>query len=149
MRRILIVGLVLVLGMGSAVPAATAKKKKPRIVEIQYTRPGLGVAPVGGSPVPGSQIPLFPGEKFIRVEVSDSTGQKVWGFIGQGDLDGNGMSDDGYGLFCGSHPGPIPIADPKQPIAGIFVFSGLCDDLATPSVMTQGMIRVTLSSRPF
>lgn len=150
MRRILVVGLVLVLGMSSAVTPAVAKKKKARrVLEIAYNAPGLGVAPVGGFPVPGSQILLLPGERFIRIEVTETTGNKVFGWIGQGDLDGNGMNDDLYGNFCGSHPGPIPIADPKQPIAGIYMFNGLCDDLATPSVMTRGTIKVTLSSRPF
>ncbi|MFN2526810.1 MAG: hypothetical protein ABR505_11205 [Actinomycetota bacterium] len=150
MKRLIAVGLIAGLMVGSlGAPVHAQKKKKPRVVEIAYNVPGRGVAPVGGFPVPGSQIPLLPGEKFIRIEVTETTGQKVFGWIGQGDLDGNGMNDDLYGPFCGSHPGPIPIADPKQPIAGIYMYNGVCNDLATPSVMTRGTIKVTLSRRPF
>ncbi len=150
MRRVLILSLVLlVVGASAVPPAAAKKKKKARVVEIAYNAPGIGVAPAGGFPVPGSRIDLLPGEKFIRIEVVETTGNKVWGFIGQGDLNENGQGDDGYGNFCGSHPVAVPIMDPKQPILGIYMYNGVCEDASTPSVMTRGTIKVTLTSRPF
>lgn len=147
-----------------AVPAEAGKKKKKkvapvpvkveRVVEVAYDHPGIGAAPVGGYPAgfpaAATEIATGPEDKYFKVEVLDASGQKVWGFISQGDLDGNGVNDDGYGDFCGSHDAPQPVAAPGTPILGIYAYSGTCgpDYGGTPSVMTQGTIKVTFSNMP-
>ncbi|HWL66155.1 MAG TPA: hypothetical protein VNP73_09300 [Actinomycetota bacterium] len=164
MKKTLAVALMIGLIAASfAVPAEAGKKKKKkapapapvarveRVVELTYEHPSLAVAPVGGFPTNfpegGTEIPLGPDDLFIKVEVTDASGQKVSGFIGQGDIDGNGVNDDGYGQFCGAHPAPIQVAAPGQTIIGIYLANGVCED-ATPSIMTTGSIKVTLSNMP-
>ncbi len=160
MRRALVVGMILSLIIGAMIaPAEAGKKKKKkkapvrveRVVEVAYDHPGIGVAPAGGYPTtfPDSgEIPTTPDDKFMKIEVTDSTGQNVWGFISQGDLDGNGVNDDGYGQFCGAHAEPVPVAAPGTPILGIYAYNGVCDDGSGPSIMTTGTIKITFSNMP-
>ncbi len=157
MKRTVVVLLVLGLLAGMTAAPAEAKKKKKkkpkrieRVVEIPYENPGIGVAPLGGYPVtfPSSgDIGLAAEELFFKIEVEDASGQNVWGFISQGDIDGNGVNDDGYGNFCGKHEEFQSIAQPGAPIIGIYAFSGLCDN-GSPSVMTRGVVKITLSNLP-
>lgn len=154
MKRAIAVALALGLLGGMMVGPADAgkKKKKPvkveRVVEIEYSSPGIGVAPVGGYPVnfpDGLEIPTLAEELFVKIEVEDASGQKIWGFISQGDIDGNGLNDDGFANFCGSHEEPVDLAAPGSTIIGVYMYNGACDD-GTPSVMTSGTITMTFSN---
>ncbi len=163
MKKSVVVLLILSLVAAFAVAPAQAgkkkKKKKPvrveRVVEINYDHPGIGVAPVGGYPAgfPGSivegstNIPTSANDQYIKIEVVDASGQKVWGFISQGDLNGDGAPTDGYAEFCGAHEETQPLAAPGTPIVGIYAYSGACED-GTPSVMTTGTIKITFSNMP-
>lgn len=156
------IALVLAFGLvfGAMATAEAGKKKKKkmkrveRIVEIDYGNPGIGVAPVGGYPTgfpeAATEIPTGPDDLFFKVEVEDSSGQAVWGFLSQGDLDGNGVNDDGYGNFCGAHEETIPVAAPGTPFLGVYAYAGNCGPSfgMTPSVMTTGTIKVTFSNLP-
>ena len=128
MTVLLTIGLV---AASLTMPADAAKrKKKPkplkrieRVVEVVYDHPGVGAAPLGGYPTgfpDSSEIPTTVDDKFLKIEVADASGQAVWGFISQGDLDGNGVNDDGYANFCGAHTEAIPVAQPGTPILGIY-----------------------------
>ena len=158
MITLLAVGLV----AGSLALPAEAKKKKrrkapvrvERVVEIPYAHPGIGAGtPAGPAGYPvnfpegDSEIALGADDLFISIEVVDSSGYPVTGFISQGDLDGNGVNDDGYATFCGKHLAPVPISAPGQPIIGIYAYGGTCVD-GTQAVMTSGTIKVTLSNMP-
>jgi hypothetical protein len=165
MKRILVLLMVLGLVFGSIAAAEAGKKKKKpkaprtpvkveRVVEVAYDHPGIGATAAGrggGYPVTfpdPMDIPVTAEEQYIKVEIVDASGQKVAGSIGQGDVDGNGINDDLYGVFCGAHPEPIPLAAPGMPIIGIYAYSGTCEDGTTPSVMTSGTIKITLSNMP-
>lgn len=159
MKKSIVLLLILSLVASFAVAPAQAKKKKKkkknvrveRVVEINYDHPSIGVAPLGGYPVGfpegASEIPTTLDDQYIKIEVEDSSGQKVWGFISQGDLDGNGVNDDGYAQFCGSHEDTQPLAAPGTPILGIYAYSGACDS-GEPSIMTTGTIKITFSNMP-
>jgi hypothetical protein len=161
MKRSIVVVLVMGLLAGGmlAGPAEAKKKKKKlpvkveRIVEIDYSNPGIGAAtPAGSAGYPvnfpdGVDIPTTGDDLFIKIEVLDASGQKVGGFISQGDLDGNGVNDDGYAEFCGAHPEPVSVASPGMPIIGIYAYNGVCPD-GSPSVMTSGTIKITFSNMP-
>ena len=164
MKRILVLMMVLGLVFGSIAAADAGKKKKKkappapvkveRVVEVTYDHPGIGATAAGlGGGYPVSfpdpmDIPVTADELYVKVEIIDASGQKVAGSIGQGDVDGNGVNDDLYGQFCGSHEEPIPLAAPGSPIIGIYAFNGTCADGSTPSVMTSGTIKITLSNMP-
>ena len=154
MKKSLVIFLVLGLAaLLAAVPAQAKKKTKriERVVEINYDRPGIGVAPAGGYPTgfpeAATEIPTSTQDRYIKIEIEDASGGSVWGFISQGDLDGNGVNDDGYANFCGSQEESQPVAAPGTPILGIYAYAGACDD-GTPSTMTTGTIKVTFSNMP-
>ena len=163
MKRIVVFMMIVGLVAGSMTVAEAKKKKKPkpvptpvkveRVVEIAYDHPSIGatVAGLGGGyPVgfPESvEVPTASEETYFKIEIIDDSGQKVAGYIGQGDVNGDGLNNDLYGNFCGAHPEPIPLAAPGSPIVGIYAYSGTCED-GTPSVMTTGTIKITLSNMP-
>lgn len=160
MKRSIVVVLTvgLLAGVLAVAPAEAAKKKKKsvrveRVVEIDYSLPGIGVAtPAGSAGYPvnfpdGVNIPTTGDDLFIKIEVTDASGQKVGGFISQGDLDGDGLNNDGYAEFCGAHEEPVPVASPGMPLIGIYAYNGVCPD-GSPSVMTTGTIKVTFSNMP-
>ena len=170
MRKTTSVLIVMALILAAfSIPAEAKKKKKKkkkpvavvevvrteRVVEVAYASPGIGVAggPSGrsaGYPVnfpEVTEIPTMPEEKYMKIEVIDGSGQAVAGFISQGDLDGNGLNDDGYGEFCGAHAAPVEVAAPGTPLLGIYAYNGACPD-GTPSIMTSGTIKITFSNLP-
>ena len=158
MKRILVLVLALGLVLGAVASAEAGKKKKkpakPRVVTDEYTIPTPGAQPLAGGcygAVEGGgscfEVPTTPKEKYIKVTFEDASGQNVAGFIGQGDLDGNGLNDDGYAPFCGGHPTAQGIAAPGSPIL-IYASGGACAD-GSPAVMTTGKVTIQLSSRPF
>jgi hypothetical protein len=159
-RRTMVVAVVLsLIAAGSIAPAEAGKKKKKpkrivRTIEVAYDHPGIGVAtPVGSAGYPAnfpegtSEFATSPKELFFKIEVVDASGQNVGGFVSQGDLDGNGVNDDGYGTFCGKHPEFIPVASPGTTFTGIYAYNGVCED-GSPSIMTSGTIKITFSNMP-
>jgi len=166
MRKAIAVALTLGLLVGAyAMPAEAAKKKKKKkkpvrieeVVEIEYQGGNLGVATpaaTGGSclvdptmPFSCKQaIPTKPGMKFIKVEVTDATGQNAGGFISQQDNDGDGIQD-GYGEFCGAHAEPVPL-ELASAAVGVSLYPGVCADASGPSIVTMGTITVTFSNMP-
>ena len=157
MKKTLIAALVLGLVAGAMAAPATAKKKKPkkveRVVEIDYQGPGVGITSPAASvgycyqfPVSDACLTVIPepGEKYIKIEVTDASGTAVAGFISQGDLDGDGIGDL-YGDFCGAHEAPIQLEVKGGPF-DISLYDGVCG--TGPSVMTTGTIKITLSNLP-
>lgn len=148
----------LVAGM-MAMPADAKKKKKKskrieRVVEIDYTGTGVGVATpaASGGICPASspdqtgtciEVPLQAGETYVKVEIQDATGLSAPGFISQGDLDGDGVGDL-YGEFCGAHEEAVPLEN-LNPVRVSF-YTGTCG--TTPGTTTTGTIVVTLSNMP-
>jgi hypothetical protein len=150
-----------------AIAPAEAKKKKPakpvrveRVVELAYTIGGIGFS-LPDNPGPYSaagicpmsdpsaqeciEFPLQAGETHVKVEIVDASTTTVSGFLSQGDVDGDGISD-GYGNFCGAHAETVPLASPAAPVRVSF-YPGTCSD-ATPSLPTTGTITVTFSNMP-
>lgn len=157
-----VVAIMVIIGLiaaFNAVPAHAKKKKKkakPRVVEMEYTLGGIGAATpaiTGGiCPMtePGSgeciEFPVLSAkEKYVKVEVLDTLPVGPAGFISQGDIDGDGISD-GYGTFCRAHEGFIPLENGTAPVRVSF-YPGVCAN-GTPSIPTTGTIRVTFSTTP-
>lgn len=164
MKKVIVVALTAGLLAGALVGPADAgkKKKKPvppvpvkveRIVEMEYQTTGIGVATpartTGVCPFADAAaqqcVEVFPelGEKYVKVEVKDTTGQKQYGFISQGDVDGDGISD-GYGTFCGAHAEPVELASPSAAVRVSF-YPGATADCA-PSIATTGTVVYTFSN---
>jgi hypothetical protein len=163
MRRAISVVLALGLLTGAFIgPAEAGKKKKKaapvkveRVVEYPYTGPGIGastlVAAAGYCYPEPTACAVFapePGEKYIKIEVTDATGTTIAGSINQGDLDGDGIGDL-YGEFCGAHEEPLELLNAEATFQ-LSMYSGTCYGTATPSpsVMTQGVVKITFSNLP-
>lgn len=165
MRKSIVVALILGLLIGAlAVPADAGKKKKKkparieRVEEIEYKGGGIGAAtpaasggfcPFDTRKPPEDQpvcieLPTTGDDLFVKVEVQDTAGQKVAGFVSQGDTDGDGVGDL-FGDFCGAHEEPVPIT--PGPALRVSFYNGVCDD-GTPSLVTQGTIKVSFSNLP-
>ena len=164
MKKALIFALVIGLIAGAMAAPATAKKKKKkkpvkieRVVDIAYSAPGAGVSGPAGTASGGIcpladpttqqciEVPLEAGDKYIKVEITDASGQNVAGYISQGDTDGDGISDL-YGEFCGAHPEPIALTSSAAPVR-ISFYNGVCAD-NSPAIATTGTIKVTFSNLP-
>ncbi len=160
MKKAIVVALTAGLVAGALVgPADAGKKKKPvkveRVVEAEYQTTGIGVATpartLGICPFSDAStqtcVEVLPelGEKYVKIEVKDATGQKQYGFISQGDVDGDGISD-GYGTFCGAHAEPVELASPSAAVRVSF-YPGATADCA-PSIATTGTVVYTFSNLP-
>lgn len=163
MKKILVTAVVIGLVAGSLAAPAMAKKKKPKkpvrveeVIEIEYQGGNGGVATpafTGGVCLNDpsmpfsckSAIPTIAAE-YIKVEVTDASGQKAGGFISQGDTDGDTVAD-GYGQFCGGHAEPVQLTVPAAAV-DISLYAGVCSDASGPSVVTSGTITVTFSNLP-
>ena len=161
MKKSVVVLLILGLVASFAVaPAQAKKKKKParteRVVEVPYTFGGMGVATpaiTGGlcftdetMPFGCKTIPVQAGEQYVKIEIKDAVPSTVAGFISQGDVDGDGISD-GYGEFCGAHAEPVPLNDEFTPV-GVSFYPGVCSDGSGVSFPTTGTIVATFSNMP-
>jgi hypothetical protein len=164
MKKAVVVALTVGLIGGAIVGPAEAgkKKKKPapapvkveRVVEVDYQLTGVGIAtPVrtgGVCPFADATsqtcIEVLPeiGEKYVKIEVKDATGQKQYGFISQGDVDGDGISD-GYGTFCGAHTEPVELA--ASAAVRVSFYPGATADCA-PSIASTGTVVYTFSNIP-
>lgn len=145
-----------------SMPASSAAKKKgparkERVVELSYASPGIGIStgtkhwgrPLGSPDA--YQIELEPGERYVTMEVIDASGQPVAGRFDQEGLSYGGYSAinrpyGGVGAFCGAHSEPVKLLK-RSPITAIYLFNGVCED-GTPSVMTSGTVKITLSNLP-
>lgn len=167
MKKLLVLMMILGLVLGSIATAEAGKKKKKaappaptrieKVVEHKYSGGNLGVtaAGVGGGgcfndpSMPFACIKIVPpGSEYtyVKLEVTDASGQKAGGFISQQDADGDGLSD-GYGNFCGSHPEPVALEVPGGEL-GVSLYLGTCADGTTPSIVTSGTIKLTFSNMP-
>ena len=159
MKKAIAVALSLGLLAGAMIAPADAakkKKKKPvkveRVVELAYDSPGVGVAIQGGAtgyPIgfpTSADIGTTGEERYVKVEIVDSSGQKVNGSLAQSDQDGDGFVDDLGEPFCGATEEPIEF-EPGTVIVGVYAHNGTCAD-GTPSVMTTGTVTLTFSNLP-
>lgn len=149
------VGLV---GGALLAPAAEAgkkkKKSKPRVVTATYHTPAIGVAtPVvsgGASRCDGTlnvgcaEFPTTGKDRYVRIQVTDASGQNVGGYVSQGDTNGDGIGDL-FGEFCGKHTTPVAIT-PGRPLK-VSLYGGTCAD-GSPSVVTTGEIKATFTKKP-
>ena len=159
MRRTITTILAGALVLGAfAAPMADAKKKPKkytRTAEAAYSNPSPGAAVSAGGVSTAAgycagfpnciEFPTTPKDTYVKVKVDDASGQKVVGYIDQGDIDGDGIGDLVH-KFCGEHPQAVPITA-GTPV-GINIYSGTCDD-GSAAAVTTGTISVTFSNKPF
>ncbi|MEA2432831.1 MAG: hypothetical protein QOG54_288 [Actinomycetota bacterium] len=161
MKRALVLALVVGLLAGMMLmPAEAKKKKKPapakveRVVELPYQCP-CGVwnpaSPAGfwlaGGAVGGALTPTGGDDKFVKVEITDASGQKVNIGLAQ-NVDGtDNFAEVPVGEVCGTTEEPLAVPNPGVQV-DIFVYEGTCTDMATPSIATSGTIKLTFSNMP-
>ena len=158
MRKAISVALALGLLVGAFVgPAEAGKKKKKapvkveRVVELPYQCPCGPSTPVAsqgfwlaGGTFGGGPVATGAEENFVKVEITEQTGQTVFVSLGQ-DTDGDGFSDTDVGDVCGdSGDKALPVPAPGSEVSA-FVYVGTCPD-GTPSIATSGTIKLTFSN---
>ena len=147
---VLAVGLIVGAFMA---PSADAKKKKPkpRVVTDTYDAPAIGVSTAvasggasgctGGNNIGCVEFPTTAKDKYIKVEVTDQSGQPAGGYLSQGDTDGDGVGNL-FGDFCGAHLAPVAIT-PGAPVK-ISLYNGTCVD-GSQSTVTTGTVKATFT----
>jgi hypothetical protein len=155
MRKTITAVLAVALVAGAFMaPAADAKKKKkakPRVVTDTYDAPAIGAAtPVvsggasgctGGNNIGCVEFATSSKDKYVKIEVTDQSGQKAGGYLSQGDTDGDGVGNL-FGDFCGAHLAPVPIT-PGVPLK-VSLYNGTCAD-GSPSTVTTGTVKGTFT----
>ncbi|HEX2240117.1 MAG TPA: hypothetical protein VHJ82_03095 [Actinomycetota bacterium] len=116
---------LLVGSVAGPADAQSKKKKKAgrtrmeRTIEHEYTLGSPGIATGAGvsagaclaSTVEQTgcvNIPLGPGEVFVKVSVADSSGAQPFGILAQ-DTDESTPASEIFAEFCGETPQPIPV----------------------------------------
>lgn len=152
-KTIMLVLMVGLIAGAFMAPSADAKKKKPkpRVVTDPYDAPSIGViVPVGGGGISScsdgnnigcAEFPTTAKDKFVKIEVTDQSGQKAGGYVSQGDTTGDGVGDL-FGDFCGAHAAPVAIT-PGVPLK-VSLYNGTCAD-GSPSTVTTGTIKATFT----
>ena len=153
---ILAVGLVAGALLAPAAEAGKRKKKKskPRVVSAAYQTPAIGVATPavsgGASICPNDpnigcvEFPTTRKDRYVKIEVTDASGQEAGGYVSQGDTNGDGVGDL-FGDFCGGHSAPISIT-PGRPLK-VSLYAGTCAD-GSPSIVTSGTVKATFTKKP-
>ena len=150
---VLAVGLIAGALLAPSADAKKPKKAKPRVVSDTYDAPAIGIAtPVasgGGSTCAGGnnvgcvEFPTTSKDKYVKIEVTDQSGQQAGGYLSQGDTDGDGVGNL-FGDFCGAHAAPVAIT-PGVPLK-VSLYNGTCAD-GSPSTVTTGTVKATFTSR--
>ncbi|HVM33896.1 MAG TPA: hypothetical protein VM784_00950 [Actinomycetota bacterium] len=154
MKRTLAVLLAfgLVGGALAAGPAEAKKKKKKkpkrveRVIKSEYQAPAIG----SGSGVcfrptnSCGDLPIGLHEKFVKVEIADTTGLPVYFNLGQDTDPDTFGTEKSYGSFCGSTGDEAIKILPGYPLV---VFPWLLGPTC-PSVGTSGTVTATVSNLP-
>ena len=117
------------------------------ITEAPYRSPVVGASVAGATAyfydclnqLGCARIPLERGERYASLQVSDASGQAVWGSIY---LMPGGTN---IGQFCSSTEEPVPTLEATEIL--VHVIPGTCAD-GTSSVVTTGTVKAVLSRRP-
>lgn len=154
MKKLLVLVLAFGLIFGSLASAEAKKKKnKIRTVTFEYQVPSPGVQPalsvcaIDTANPPCLILPTAASERYFKISVEDASGQNVSGFVSQGDANGNGVNDDAYAPFCGSHATAQAIASPGTDM-NVYASGGACAD-GSPSLMTTGTMTIKFAKKPF
>lgn len=153
MRKLVVIGLVAGLMVGSlGAPAdAQKKKKKPqrteREVTSDYQAPAIGSSDVGGAcPAATNSCGTFIAtaeESYMKVVIEDAAGGPVAASVAW-DADGDGLSETGFTL-CGETAGFLPIDNRFE----INVFAWALPSSSCPDGhATMGTITATFSNLP-
>ena len=146
MKRSIAAAVVLVVSLGALAPVSSAKKPKrvTRTAESLYDAPAIGSG-AGICPNATNSCARFPtgvGEKFLTLEITDSTGLPVYATVGQ-DLDGDTFTDQST-IVCGKTTDPIAI----EPGIEVVVFPWAVGRTTCPGVATSGKVKATFSNLP-
>ena len=143
-KMVLIAATVAALALAAG-PAAMGKPKRAeRVSEKSYTPPAavanfsIGLW-INGQQYGGASFVTGPGDRYVRIEIVDDSGQPTWGTVYQGD---RGTSHE----FCDSTEQPIRIKEGRQ--VHVQLYQGPCLDTMTPAIATTGIVRATFSNLP-
>ncbi len=150
MKKWLVLIMVLGLVVGSVATADAGKKKKkkkapaPRVMEVRYENPAIGINGVGGVCSGCPQIAVGADERFISVELDDDvspfpTMRFSW------DTDGDGRNDTGV-VVCGAET-DAPLEVPPGVTMTAFPYPVPGPACPTGFAVT-GSIKITFTATP-
>lgn len=156
LKRILVLTMILSLVFGSIATADAGKKKKRepkrvvRVVEVTYDGPAIGVGAAGAGVCLGALnscglVPIGDDDKFLEVEVTDTSGTTVQLSLGQDTDEGAVGTEVDLGAICGASTESIAIQAPGVPITTFPWAIGGPDCLG---VATTGTITFRFSNLP-
>jgi hypothetical protein len=158
MKRFVALGLVAGLVLGALSTPATAKKKKKkrpkrveRTVEHAYQLPSPGIpgvvgiclAAAGVSESACIDIPTGNDDRYVSVDVTDTSGQTPYGILAQ-DSDQASPGLEIFAEFCGKTESPVAIT-PGLPLR-VSLYAGPAPNCM--GVATSGTITAKLSNLP-
>jgi hypothetical protein len=143
-RKGLLLVMVAALCIGSIASAEAKKSRKiSRVAEATYAAPAYFQWAPTGDNIGGASFPTTAAERFISIEIEDTSGLDVSAAVGQ-DPENDGTVDNT--AFCTKTDKPLPIS-PGLPVT-VFVFVGPCTSPPGPAFATQGTITATFSNQP-
>lgn len=153
MKKVLVTAVVIGLVAGSlGAPAVAKKKKKPvrveRVAEGTYDNPAVGIGGVLSSGAAGGsmEFPLLPGEAYLSLDVTDSSGTAVYASLSQ-NTNPETPSWEIFAGVCGKTTEPIAVA-PDLPVR-VTITAG--PGRAAPTCVgaaTSGKVKATFSNLP-
>lgn len=154
MKKTIAVALSLGLLVGALVAPAEAgkKKRKPkkvtRTAEGTYDNPAIGIPGVVGTSSAGGAVefPLGPKEKFLSLEITDSSGQPVTATLSQ-DSDPSTPSWEIFATICGATDEPLEVLPAVAVRVSVYTTPGPEQPTCTGPA-TSGTIAATFSNLP-
>lgn len=142
--------LVALLPDSGLARSANGLDRTDRVVELSYDQPPPAIAVAGltaGWVEHPMTVKVKPRDRYVRIEVADDSGQKVYGSFSQY----RAIAETGLerGDFCGKHTAPVELLDSGRDAEDLVIhlFSGTCKD-GSLSLVTSGTVKVTFSNHP-
>ncbi|MEA2499005.1 MAG: hypothetical protein QOH26_1410 [Actinomycetota bacterium] len=140
-KTIAVILMTALIGAAFIAAPADAGRKRNRKVTGVYNG-GAGVGTIYAINFGGAKFPTKSTERYVKVKLTDATGQPVGFSVGQ-DPDGDSSADI-LGKGCGKTKGSVPI----QGGVDVIIFVGELEACGDPTIGTQGEIAAVFSNLP-
>lgn len=148
LTALLAVTVLLIVAMGASPAGAGKGKKKERTAEATYVGAtgvrGVQDSPCAGEPLGCVRFPIEAGERFVKLEVADASGEDVWASVY---IYGYSDGTDTHEHVCGKSDSPFAIGPGVEEL--VVVITQTTGGATNPcaGVATQGTVTAVFSNR--